>query len=200
MTGTPMIIRAEAEHAERISTLIAEAFEPLDVVAWLVPDRAERRRRLDANFRIFVEHAFAHGHIDLTSDRAAVAVWFHVDGGEIPPPPDYDARLVAACGPFTDRFRMLDAAFDEHHPHGVAHHHLAFLAVRPGRQCGGLGTALLEAHHPRLDDTGVGAYLEASTARSRELYARHGYRLRGGPFTLPGGPPMWPMWRPPTPP
>jgi len=31
---------------------------------------------------------------------------------------------------------------------------------------------------------------------NRELYLRHGYQSRP-PIMLPGGPPVWPMWRPP---
>lgn len=198
MTASPAIVRADVAQAELVSAVVAEAFSTLDVARWLVPDEAERRRRLAANFAIFVAHAFAHGHVDLTGDLGGAAVWFHVDGGaELPPPPDYDARLAAACGPFTERFRILDAKFERSHPHGVAHHHLAFLAVRPDQQCRGIGSALLDAHHARLDAAGTGAYLEASTARSRSLYLRHGYRDRGEPFHLPDGPPFWPMWREP---
>lgn len=77
--------------------------------------------------------------------------------------------------------------------------HLAILAVHPGHQGRGIGTALLRAHHARLDQAGTPGYLEASSPRNRALYQRHGYTLRpGGPFHLPGGgPPMWPMWRAP---
>ena len=40
------------------------------------------------------------------------------------------------------------------------------------------------------------AYLEASSPRSRDLYAQHGY-LAGEPFRVPDGTPFWPMWREP---
>jgi GNAT superfamily N-acetyltransferase len=197
VTSTPAIIRAETGQVEQVSALIAEAFEPLEVAKWLVRTD-ERRGRIEAQFRILVAHAFVHGHIDLVSDLSGAAVWFHVDGEEeLPPPPDYDARLAAACGPYTERFQALDAAFADHHPHGVAHHHLALLAVAPDRQRDGIGSALLGQHHAHLDGVGVGAYLEASSPESRALYERHGYRVRGGPFSLPDGPPLWPMWREP---
>ncbi|SFP43903.1 Acetyltransferase (GNAT) domain-containing protein [Amycolatopsis arida] len=186
---------------EIASRLVAEAFEPLAVSRWLVPaGRDERLRVLRANFRIHVEHALAHGHLDLIDGGAGVAVWFHLDGPEPPPPPaDYDARLARACGPWVDRFRALDATFEAHHPHEVAHRHLAFLAIHPSVQGRGLGGSLLRQHHQVLDATGVGAYLEASSERSRSLYERHGYRAHGAPFTLPDGPPLWPLWRDPCP-
>ncbi|MFL6144372.1 MAG: GNAT family N-acetyltransferase [Labedaea sp.] len=191
------IVRADPEQAGLVAELIAEAFVPLPPTVWLIADPEERRRRLAAHFVILVEHAFRHGHVELTGEHTAAAVWFHHDGeAELPPPPAYDARLAAAAGPHLDRFVALDDAFAAHHPHGV-HHHLAFLAVRPEHQNQSIGSRLMAAHHERLDRTGTPAYLEASSAEARDLYLRHGYRLRGEPFHLPDGPPFWPMWRAP---
>jgi GNAT superfamily N-acetyltransferase len=82
----------------------------------------------------------------------------------------------------------------------VPHQHLAILAVRPGCQGQGTGTALLTGRHVDLDRDGAPAYPEASSPRARDLYLRHGYTLRpDAPFRLPGGPPFWPMWREPAP-
>ena len=77
------------------------------------------------------------------------------------------------------RFRAFEAALAARHPADLAHMHLAILAVRPDRQGQGLGTALLGAYHPVLDQDGLPAYLEASDLRTRRLYLRYGYsRLR----------------------
>jgi GNAT superfamily N-acetyltransferase len=197
VTSTPEIIRAERGQAGAVSALIAEAFVPLDPTVWLVPDPEERRHRLEANFLILVEHAFDYGHVEVTGDYTAAAVWFHHDRDqEVPEPPGYAARLADAAGPHLDRFRALDDALARHHPHGV-HHYLALLAVRPEWQGYGIGSALMQQHLRRLDRAGLPAYLEASSARSRDLYLRYGYRVRGEPFHLPDGPPFWPMWRAP---
>ena len=48
----------------------------------------------------------------------------------------------------------------------------------------------------RADAEGMPAYLEATTARSRDLYARHGFEVVGL-LELPGGLTMYPMWREP---
>ncbi len=94
------------------------------------------------------------------------------------------------------RFAAFDAALAARHPADVPHHHLALLAVRPSRQGRGIGTALLDAYHWRLDCVGVAAYLEASDLRTRALYLRHGYTdTPGPPINLPGGPPLYPMLR-----
>src|SRR5690606_1521136 len=190
------IIQADEQDAAWIADLIGTAFHPLAVAQWLVPDPARRAEVLPANFRIFVDHALAHGEIHMTSDRSAVAVWFPWDGEPLPPPERYDERLRAACGETTARFQVLDALFDQHHPTDP-HHYLAFLAVHPYQQGQGLGSALLADYHARLDQRGVAAYLEASCERNLNLYLRHGYRPMGEPFRLPDGPPMWPKWRPP---
>jgi hypothetical protein len=55
---------------------------------------------------------------------------------------------------------------------------------------------LLDRHHARLDQAGLPAYLEANHPRNRDLYARHGYRVRSV-IELPDGPPLWTMWRSP---
>lgn len=193
----PIICRAVATDADWISNLIGEAFHPLDVAHWLVPDPQRRAQILPANFRIHIQHALMVGQVHATADRVAVAVWLPRDDDRpLPEPLNYQQRLAAACGEATERFRQLDELFDRHHP-AEPHHHLAFLAVKPGRQRQGLGSALLRHHHAHLDATGVGAYLDASSAESRNLYLRHGYQVRPAPFHLPDGTPMWPMWRPP---
>ena len=189
------IVRACAEDAHWVADLIAEAFHPLAVAGWLVPEPQERAQVLPANFRIFVDHALAYGQVQMTGDGAAVAVWFPRDEAALPEPVAYQRRVAAACGEATPRFLHLDELFDKHHP-TAPHHHLAFLAVRPGKQRQGLGSALLRHYHDRLDAAGVPAYLEATSQPARDLYARHGYEVMGAPFCLPDATPIWPMWRP----
>ncbi|MGI5147228.1 GNAT family N-acetyltransferase [Plantactinospora sp. CA-294935] len=193
MTTLPLVRRATYREGDAIAALIAQAFQHLDPVAWLVPDPEQRHSVLTANFRILVEHAFFYGEVHVLDDRSAAAVWFD-RSALIPPPAEYDRRLAAACGPYTERFTTLDKLFDAHHP-TEPHHHLAFLAVTPDKQCTGRGTALLRHHHARLDRIGMPAYLEASSTGSRDLYARQGYIERER-FLLPNYSAFYSMWRP----
>lgn len=193
--GDLAFVAGGADEAPVAANIIADAFQHLDVAKWLVPDDTARRDVVERNMQIFTTHAVKHGLISMTLDEIAVAVWFPT-WEPVPPPDDYDELLDAACAPWSDRFRTLDATFEQHHPHGEPHHHLAFLAVRPGYQGQGLGSALLRNHHEMYPD--VAMYLEASSRESRALYLRHGYLDRGR-FTLPpDGPPLWAMWRPAT--
>jgi GNAT superfamily N-acetyltransferase len=141
----------------------------------------------------------ASGVVQTTTDRTAAALWLPVGEKPAGPPAGYSQQLAAAAGPWTGRFLAFDATLDQHHPAGIAHHHLAILAVRPDKQGHGTGTLLLRAYHQVLDHAAGAAYLEAADTRTLRLYLRHGYTLRpGAPFRLPdGGPPMWPMMRHP---
>lgn len=180
-----------------LSQVIAEAFHDLPPAWWLIPDPGQRRDIFPGYFALLIEQAMATGMVHTTLGRTAVALWLPVAAeGPGQPGNSYSARLAQVAGGHTERFAAFDAELDDHHPAGTAHHYLAILAVRPGVQGQGIGTALLRAHHATLDGAGTPAYLEASSERSRALYLRHGY-IPGLPFHLPdGGPPLWPMWRP----
>ncbi|GAA4733566.1 GNAT family N-acetyltransferase [Phytohabitans rumicis] len=189
------IVRADHRDVDDVAELIADAFQYLGIAVWLVPGRQDRRAVLRDHIRIYVEHALTYGEVHMSGDRSGVAVWFLRDGRPLPPPPDYDQRRARACGRWTERFQVLDQLITVNRP-TRPHHRLAFLAVLPGRQGEGVGSALLRHHHAQLDSIGIAAYVEATNPPSRDLYARHGYRAEEW-FAVPDGTPFWPMWREP---
>ena len=191
------VVRATGADLAVLSQVIADAFCDLAVSQWLIPDRAARRAIFPAYFALYVEHALAKGLVHTTPGRDAAAVWLPTAAGAAGPPEGYSARLAGVTGPWLGRFEAFDAALDRRHPAGLAHHHLALLAVRWARQGRGTGTALLRAHHAVLDRDGLPAYLEASALDTRQLYLQHGYSDHGPPIQLPDGPRMFPMLRPP---
>jgi len=179
------IVRAGEADIEVLSQVIADAFFPLAPCEWLIPDQAARRQIFPGYFRMYVEHAMADGLVHTTPGRDGAALWI-LTGPQLPGPPDgYDEHLAQITGPWVERFAVFDAELDDHHLTGLAHHHLAILAVRPDRQGQGTGTALLDAHHAVLDQEGIVAYLEASDERNRGLYLRHGYTDYSAPIELP---------------
>ncbi len=181
------IVRAGEADIEALSLVIADAFFPLAPCRWLIPDETARREIFPAYFRMLVEHAMSGGIVHATPARDAAALWIPL-GTRLPDPPaGYHERLAQVTGPWAGRFAVFDAALDASHLTGTAHHHLAILAVRPGRQGHGAGTALLDAHHASLDQEGLTAYLEASDERTRGLYLRHGYGDHGAPIELNDG-------------
>ena len=197
-----LVIRnvAPVDTAE-ITDLVADAMRDGPVAQWMQPDPAARRVESGPYFEIFVEHAARCGEVYATADAitgqlTGVALWFPLTS-LIPPPQDYERRLKEVAGEAFERACELDAALDANHPL-EPHHYLAFLAIRPGCQSRGIGSALLDRHHARLDQAGLPAYLEANHPRNRDLYLRHGYRVRSV-IELPDGPPIWTMWRSPMP-
>jgi GNAT superfamily N-acetyltransferase len=190
------IVRAGVADIEVLSQVIADAFVPLAPCQWLLPDGAARREILPGYFQMLVEHAMADGVVYTTAGRTAAALWIPT-GAEGPGRPDgYDEQLAEVTGRWAERFTVFEQELEARHLTGVAHHHLAILAVRPDQQGRDIGTALLHVHHTALDRGGVPAYLEAADERTRGLYLRHGYADYGSPIQLPGGPPMYPMCRP----
>jgi GNAT superfamily N-acetyltransferase len=182
-----------------ISTVIAAAMHDGAVARWLQPDDVVRHRGSADYFAIYVEHALRYGEVYATAEGdtgrlTGVALWLPLTA-ELPPPLDYERRLKEVAEEAYDRACQLDAALETAHPL-EPHHYLAFLAVRPDQQSRGLGSALLDRHHRRLDAAGLPAYLEANEPRNRDLYLRHGYRVRSV-LDLPDGPPLWTMWRSP---
>ena len=198
-TAGHRVERAGLADAGILAQVIADAFADLDVSRWLVPDPGTRRAIFPGYFRIHVEGALADGLVLTTPARDAAALWVPLgpDGpGE--PPKEYRDRLAAAVTRrHLARFSALDAALHRHHPAGVAHEYLAILAVRPGRQRLGIGTALMNARHAILDRDGIPAYLEASDPAKRDIYLKRGYANSGNPIRLPDGPSMYPMARHP---
>ena len=191
------VVRAGEADIEVLAQVIAEAFFPLAVCRWLIPDGPACRAAFPAYFRLYVEHATADGIVETTPGRDVAALWIPGDG-PAEPPDNYKEQLAAITGPHLERFLAFDQQLDRRHPAGDFHEHLAILAVRPDRQGQGTGTALLDARHADLEDQGIPAYLEASDERTRRIYLAHGYTDRdGGPIGLAPGICMYPMWRQP---
>lgn len=189
----PSITNATLADANAVALLVAEAFFPLRASEWLVPDAEARVETMAGQFSLVVEHAMAFGQVDLLADGSATAVWFHRTQ-PIPAPAEYEQRLAAACGQYTDHFQVLDSLFEEHHP-AEPHHHLAMLAVAPRYQGTGRGALLLRHHHRILETEEIPAYVEAAGIRSARLYHREGYRPFTEPFALPNEAFFYPMWR-----
>ncbi|MFY1700160.1 GNAT family N-acetyltransferase [Micromonospora sp. WMMA1923] len=174
--------------------VLADAFFTGPVADWLVPDPAERRLVYRAYFAAMLRHSLEHGTVHTTDDQTGVAIWYPRLHPPTSPSPEHLAALEQATGRYAPVFALLDTLFETHHP-AAPHHHLAYLAVAPGRQNSGIGAALLTGHHRRLDAEGLPAYLEATNLRNQALYHRLGYRA-GTPIHIPSGPTIWRMWRP----
>ncbi len=192
----PTIRRATPAETDTVAAVLTEAFLHGELGPWLVPRVDTREKVYWPYFLLLAESAQAAGWIDVTDDLAAVALWYSIGDRFDVEIPNYTTRLALACGQHLHRFLALDRIMHQHHPTDAPHHYLAHLGVHPDRQRQGLGSALLEHHHNRLDADGIPGYLEATSSRHGALYRRHGYLPRLG-YRLPKGPELYPMWRHP---
>jgi hypothetical protein len=184
---------ANVDDVSTVAGIVTDALVGTRLIAWLIPDPADRRSVTFAWARSQVEYAIGHGTVYLFDDQTAAAVWLHHDRGT-PPVTEYCDELAAICGPHLERFRTLDRVFGLHHP-TEPHHHLRFMAGRPDMRYLGRGNALLVHHHSRLDASGTAGYFEVNATIALGRYVRHGY-LVGAAFGDPRGMQFWPMWRP----
>jgi len=205
-------------HARAVGELLAAAFHDENVTRWLAPDVDARPATMAGFFTAMATSAFTTGSVDVLLDRydvpIAAGVW--LDHTAPASTDSHDELAVDRTGgdgafgldrpvtdPSRDPWTLLDQAMTASHP-TRPHEYLMLLGVHPAYQGQGLGTRLLTHHHTWLDATGTAAYLEATSAESRALYARLGYDDHGDPIHPAGasgvggvpGPTLWPMWRP----
>ncbi len=189
--------RTRPEDAAALSAVLAAAFDDDPVFRWLAPDDETRPAVSRAFFDLVVEILAAHDDSWTTAgDISGAALWIPYgreamseERGEL-----FEAQTAQLYHPHADRVEQLGAAMDAAHP-TEPHEYLWFLGVAPAVQGRGIGSRLLAPVLERADRNGHPAYLEATSPRSRDLYARHGF-VAAAPIAAPGGPPLWPMWRP----
>jgi RimJ/RimL family protein N-acetyltransferase len=102
---------------------------------------------------------------------------------------------MRAFGMRLSRASRTQAFFEREHLR-EPHYYVRYVGVATGFQGRRLVTALLRPTLDRCDREGLPAYLEASSDRSAALYEPLGL-VHLGELRLPGGPPFWPMRRPP---
>jgi GNAT superfamily N-acetyltransferase len=189
-----------AADREAVVRLLDEGFRDDPVSGWVFPDEEGFRRAHPLMMEAILDIVLEAGRVDLTEDGAAVALWLSIpEGGpeedEAEEDEDGPARMREAVDPANERIEWIGRLTEGCHPQHAAHEYLWMIAVDPSRRGEGLGTALIRSVLDRCDREGTAAYLEASSARSRELYRRLGFEVREPVLELPDGPTMWPMWR-----
>jgi GNAT superfamily N-acetyltransferase len=176
---------------------IARGFHDNEVWAWLLPRDRSRIRVLGRYYRVVLRRIFIpRGSAWTTEDRAGGALWLPSELWRAPP---RDAAAEAlTLMPHVGALRrgaLVDRTFEHHHPR-EPHQYLAVLSVEPGRQGRGYGSALMRPGLERCDADGVGAYLETQRESNLPFYRRFGFEVTGE-IEIPGGPPIWLMWRHP---
>jgi GNAT superfamily N-acetyltransferase len=191
--------KATPDDVTRLADVLARAFDGDPPMQWFLPNaesRVERARNLfDLMLtRVHLERDWCY----TTEDVIGGALWV--------PPGNWRLGIVQQLTLLPGMLRVFGrglahaqrglAVMEEGHPR-TAHYYLDSLGVIPEWQGRGIGSALMAPVLQRCDMERMPAYLNAGSARSRDLYLRHGFEVTEE-FLLPdGGPPLWRMWREP---
>ena len=192
--------RAHADDHDAVVSVLARAFDSDPMVGYLLRQDRRRAAAYGGCFSAFFRHmCLPHGEVWLEEEGRGAALWT--------PPGAWEVSLaralvmapslIAAVGPA----RLLRSArgmarVQAIHPK-APHYYLFALGVDPDAQGRGIGSALLTRVLEQCDEKGMGAYLEASTASSARLYARHAFLGQEEFRMAEDAPPIWPMWRDP---
>ena len=189
--------KATVQQADAIAQVLALALYEDPPNLWAFPDAERRREILPSFMRVFVEASIRANEAYTVDDQSAACLWFP-PGWEMTEQEasSFEAAVRTATGDYADPGPLtIVGLMAEHHP-TEPHYYLAFAGTHPHHQGQGIGSALIKAVLDRCDDRRLPAYLEASADRNRRLYERLGFQVRAR-IDLPGGPPMWGMWRDP---
>lgn len=192
---------ATPDDLKAVGRSLARAFEDDPVWTYL---SAPGGRRLDRTAAWFTAEARAqlagHGEVLVDDQVRGAAIWA--------PPNHWKSTLAetariapASLNLFRSRIvRTLrtQATMEKRHPLEPPHWYLYILGTDPAHKGRGVGGSLIAAVTERCDTEGLGAYLESSKESNLAFYGRHGFAV-AEQVDLPGGPPIWRMWRDPRP-
>ena len=201
MHTSTAIRAATAADLAGIARTIASAFADDPLLSWLLPNPADRERRIEA-FYARALPAMWEGHRGemLTTDgQTAVAIWRAPNEWKTP------ARTAVRTGvaslrslgvPATMRVAKVLGALEKRHP-SDEHWYLDALGTDPAYQRRGIGSAMLEPVLERCDEQGLPAYLETQKLDNVAFYRHFGFEVREELEIVVGGPRAWTMWREP---
>lgn len=191
--------RARREDFRSLAAMLARAFYDDPITAWFYPNSERRLAHARRFFTIRLRQLDGQRLTFTTSDHSGAALWT--------PPGRWreDLRqslmllpMIPVLLPRIVRCTRAVREIERRHP-VMPHYYLSIIGTEPAQQGEGIGSALLAPVLQRCDSEGIAAYLESSKESNVDFYARHGFRVTEC-VDLPGGPPLWLMWRAPHPP
>jgi hypothetical protein len=182
--------------ADALSKTLGRAFHDDPFMGCLFRDASSRARKLPKLFRLLFKLALPLGGCLVTSGCEAVALWRPPGRAEL-----NWWHYITNAVPFIDLFgadiphalRTMDVV-DREHPH-APHWYLQVLGTDPPSQGRGYAGLLMRRQLALVDADRLPAYLETSKASNIPIYGAYGFEVTGE-VALPGGVPLYSMWRP----
>jgi GNAT superfamily N-acetyltransferase len=192
MTHSPVEVAPTGDREEVLASLeLAFASDP--VMRWFWPKASVYRSYLARFVVALAGDAFEAGTAHCIDGGRAVALWLP-PGSQMDDDGLTELMLESVAPTNLEDLSAFAETVRQLHPE-VDHWYLPFIGVDPVAQGAGLGSSLLRFALALCDRDGLPAYLEASTARSRALYARHGFEEIGD-IQVGSSPRVWAMLRP----
>ncbi len=191
-TTSPSISTVAGADKERAVATIVTAFSGDPVLRWVMPDPQQYLTYAPEFVRRFCGRAFEGQSAFAVQGFMGAALWLRPG---VEPDGESLAELMQRAVPEEDQEKVSDL-FDQltaYHPHEPLWY-LPMIGVDPARQGMGLGSALLAHALAEVDREAKPAYLEATTDRSRDLYAHYGFEVTGT-IQVADSPPLFPMLR-----
>jgi ribosomal protein S18 acetylase RimI-like enzyme len=191
--------KAQRAEATDLAGTLAAAFYEDPLVSWVYPDHSRRLVVHERAFGLYLRRVWLdHEETYTVWDAAGVCVWVPPGAWELGVRQRLSLlpAMLRIYGRRLPRLLGTASAVEKGHP-TRPHYYLAFVGVAPASQGRGIGSILMHPVLQRCDAEGVPAYLEASSARNRALYERHGFTVTEELRPGRGCPPIWRMWREP---
>jgi ribosomal protein S18 acetylase RimI-like enzyme len=198
MTTETSVRRATRWDIPGLTYTLGRAFFEDPLAIWACQSTRLRPGLLKSIHGARIRQLLVHDEIWTTSELASVALWA--------PPGRWQTTIlqdVLLARGLLLRPRLLAriprlafglSEIRQRHPRNADHWYLSLLGTDPDAQGRGLGSAVLQPVLEICDRSRVGAYLESSSQRNLNFYERYGFQTTGE-VRVPGGPPLWTMWR-----
>jgi GNAT superfamily N-acetyltransferase len=191
------VVQVTDELVEGAAEAVARGFADNEIWIWMLGSEERVRRALPRHYRAMIRHVYVtRDGAWTTPDTLGAALWFPPRSLELSPGERFWEliSLLPSVLPALGRATRWEALIGDHRP-TEDHWYLNTLAVDPGAQRGGVGTALIGPGLERADADGLGVYLETQRRANIPFYRRFGFE-EGDELKLPDSPPVWTMWRP----
>lgn len=192
------IIRLGAAHQDAAAATLAAAFHEDPAMVWMLPDAANRARRLTMLCRWMVGEHLKNGLVLGTAGCEVVTLWRPPGKVHLHEPMWHPGalRFVPIFRWHLTRALRVDGAIRGHLPADERWMYLKMAGVRPDCQGKGLGGLAIRAGLDEGKERGVPAVLETATPSNVGLYQRLGFATLAEWDVPGGGPHFWTMTNP----
>jgi GNAT superfamily N-acetyltransferase len=190
------VVEVTDERVRGAAQAAADGFVDNEIWVWMLGSEERCRRMLPRHYRAMIRRVYMPRRAAWTTpDTKGTALWF--------PPGTLNlswrerftelVSLLPGILPALGRAGRWEELIRKHHPR-EPHWYLQTLAVEPGSQRSGYGSALMQPGLDRADAEGMPCYLETQRESNIPFYERYGFELTGE-VSLHDSPPLWLMWR-----